>query len=318
MSVDKKTKIFVITADQNFQDYAAAMLIGENYEVKLYSRLNGALGDLTEDAPDLIISDVQFSDGNAVDICKKVKNLASISHIPLIFILENSAQLDKAKLIYAGADDYIQKSSIEEEFMLRVKMNLFRASRHQELNPVTGLPGGVTLLKELRKRIEAKSPSAVGRVDLYKFKEFNQRYGFKKGDEVIGFTASLMLQSLRYAAGPEDFLAHTGGDNFFFISSPFEVRAVIDNLIKGFDAGIGSFYDEADKKKGYILFKDRKGDIVQVPLMRVYIGVATNEHYTFTSPAQILQISCELKDFAQKTFEKSMFVKDRRKEWPFS
>jgi PleD family two-component response regulator len=318
MNADKKIKIFVITADQNIQNYITAMLIGEDYEARIYSRASDALNDLIQDTPDLIISDAQFPDSNSVDICKKIKNLATFSHIPLIYILEDSGQLNKAKLIYAGADDYIQKSLLEEELLLRVKLSLLRAFRQQELNPVTGLPGGAALLKELQKRIEAKSPIAVGCVDLYKFRQFNQRYGFKKGDEVIAHTASLILQSLRYAAGPTNFLTHVGGDNFFFISSPLEADSVMNSLIKDFDAGIGSFYDEADRKKGYILLKNRKGDIVQVPLMRVYIGLVTNEHYPFTNPGQIIQIANELKDFAQKTFEKSMFVKERRREYPFS
>lgn len=318
MTEDKKIKILVITDDQNFQDYAMSMLIGENYEVRHYSRQGEALSGLTREAPDLIISDFQAADIDALDICKKARSLPSFSRIPLIIIVEGATQLDKARLIYAGADDYMQKSLMEEELLLRVKLNLFRAARLQDVNPVSRLPGEAALLKELQKRIAAKSPSAVCRVDLYKFKEFNQRYGFKKGDEVIQYTAMLLRESLQYAGGPADFLAHAGGDNFFFIGSPLDTPVVVDRIINDFDKGIGLFYDEGDRKKGFILIKNRKGDILQVPLMRLHLGIATNENYLFTNPAQILQVANELKDFAQKTFEKSMYVKERRKGCPFA
>lgn len=318
MTSDKKIKIVVISEDQNFQDYATLMLIGENYEVRPYSRQNEALNNLTQDAPDLIISDFQSTQANGLDICKKIKSFSSLSHAPLIFVLEDASQLDKAKLIYAGADDYTQKSLLEEELLLRVKLNLFRSAKAQDINPVSLLPGQTALIKQLQKRIDTKSPYAVCGADLYKFREFNQRYGFKKGDELIRYAATLLGESLRYAGGPADFLAHAGGDNFFFISSPLDAQAVVDKAINDFDKGIGGFYDEPDRKKGFIVVKSRKGDIAQVPLMRLHIGIATNEHYSFSNPAQILQVANELKDFAQKSFEKSMYVKERRKDYPFS
>jgi PleD family two-component response regulator len=318
MTSDKKIKIAVISEDQNFQDYATLMLIGENYEVLPYFQQNEALRNLTQDAPDLIISDFQSTQANGLDICKKIKSLSSLSHTPLIFVLEGPSQLDKAKLIYAGADDYTQKSLLEEELLLRVKLNLFRSARAQDINPVSLMPGETALIKQLQRRIDAKSPCAVCGADLYKFREFNQRYGFKKGDEVIRYAATLLSESLRYAGGPADFLAHAGSDNFFFISSPLDAQAVVDKAINDFDKGIGGFYDEPDRKKGFIVVKSRKGDIAQVPLMRLHIGVVTNEHYPFTNPAQILQVANELKDFAQKSFEKSMYVKERRKDCHFS
>ena len=318
MTEDKKTKILVIVEDQHLQDYLAAMLIGENYEVKIFSRADAALNDLEKDIPDLIISDFQSAHINGIEICKAVRKSFLFSLIPLIFLLEDSSHLEKAKLIYAGGDDCIQKSSLEEELLLRVKLNLFRISRQQDVNPVTRLPGQASLLKQLQKSIDAKAQAAVCHLDLYKFREFNQRYGFKKGDEVIRYTASLITASLRYYGGPADFLAHPSSDNFFFITSPSALEEIVHKIIIDFDAGIPLFYEAQDIKRGLILIKDRKGDILKIPILRVYIGIATNEHFPFVEPAQIIQIASELKDFAQQSFEKSMFAKERRKGWPFS
>ena len=61
-------------------------------------------------------------------------------HIPLIFILEETGPLTVGKVIYSGADDYVQKSTIEEEFLLRVKLSLHRVMRQQDVNPITHLP----------------------------------------------------------------------------------------------------------------------------------------------------------------------------------
>jgi hypothetical protein len=53
-----------------------------------------------------------------------------------------------------------------------------------------------------------------------------------------------------------------------------------------------------------------------VPLLRIHIGAVTNEFYPFISSAQVLQIAVELKNYAKK-FERSMYVKERRKTYPF-
>ena len=50
------------------------------------------------------------------------------------------------------------------------------------------------------------------------------------------------------------------------------------------------------------LAKSRKGEILKIPLLRVHIGIVTNEYYPFINPAQVIQIAVELNDFAQKNF----------------
>ena len=315
---EKKVKVFVIVQDRNLQDYLAAMLIGENYEVKAYSRQDTALNELEKDIPDLIISDFQSPDINGVEICKALRKTFLFSHIVLIFLLEDPGQLEKAKLIYAGGDDYIQKSSLEEELLLRVKLNLFRIFRQHDINPITGLPGQASLLKELRQIIDSKAHAAVCCLDLYKFREFNQHYGFKRGDELIKYSGAVITESLRYYGGPADFLAHPASDNFFFITSPLGVDDIVSKIIIDFDKGVPSFYSDEDKKKGFILIKNREGDIQKIPIVRIYMGIAINERVPFIDPAQIMQIASELKNFAQKSFEKSMFAKERRQGWPFS
>lgn len=318
MVEENKIKISVIVEDPNLQDYIVLILIGEDYGVKAYSTQNDALKNLDKETPpDLIISDFQSPNINGLEICKVLRKNFRFRYIPIIFIVEDTKPRDLARLIYSEADDYIQKSSIENEFLLRVKINLYRIARYQDINPLTRLPGQFTLLKELQKRIESKTVFAVYYLDLYKFKEFNHRYGFKRGDEVIKYTTALILKSSNDLGSPSDFLSHPQGDDFILIASPDGTDTICNKIIKDFDTGIISFYDEEDKKRGHILIKNRKGEIQKIPFLRIYIGVVSNEYYPFFSPVQVIQIATELKNYAQKSFEKSMYVKERRKSYPF-
>lgn len=317
---ERNPKIYIISNDQYVQDYMVLMLVGENYEVKLYLKQNEALAEIEKATPDLIISEFNSLDINGLEVCKAIRRIPQFSHIPLLFMLENTGpeQLNKAKLVYAGADDYIQKSLLEEELLLRVKLNLYRASRQQDVHPLSRLPGQVSLIKELQKRIGAKKQMAVCCADLCQFKQYNQRYGFKKGDEVIKYTSTLMLKILRDSGSSVDFLSHPDGGRFFFITEPSTAEEIAGRIIKEFDAGILSFYDAEDRNNGGISLKNRKGEVQKFPLLQMHVGIATNEHFPFIDPTQVVQIATELKDFAQKSFEKSMYVKERRREWPFS
>lgn len=317
---ERKIKIYIVSEDSYIQDYAVLILVGENYDVKLYAKQSDVIAALEKDSPDLLISDFKSENINGLELCKAVRKIPLLSYLPLIFLLEPSGpeQLNKAKLVYAGADDYIQKSVLEEELILRVKLSLYRISRQQDINPLSRLPGQASLMKELKRHIEAKNQIAVCCADLFQFKHYNHRYGFRKGDEVIKFTGALILKALRELGSSSDFLAHPDADNFFFITVAEAADAIAKQIITEFESGVGALYDAHDRQQGVITFKDRKGEVQKIPLARIHLGIVTNEHYPFIDPPQVVQIATELKDFAQNNFEKSMYVKERRKEWPFS
>ena len=153
----------------------------------------------------------------------------------------------------------------------------------------------------------------MGYLDLSKFKEFNDRYGFEKGDEVISKVAVIVSRALDDLGNSSDFLGHIGGDDFIFITTPDCVEEVCKRIVADLDQGIISFYEEEDKKRGYIIAKNRAGQLSKIPIMTISIGVATNEQRKFSHIGEIIQVVTDLKNYA-KTFEKSIYVKDRRRE----
>ena len=90
---------------------------------------------------------------------------------------------------------------------------------------------------------------------------------------------------------------------------------VVDNLcnliIVKFDEKAPSFYNEEDRKKGYIIARNRKNQEEQVSFLSISIGVVTNEARQITHVAQISEIGAELKSFA-KSKEGSTYIKDKR------
>jgi diguanylate cyclase (GGDEF)-like protein len=151
----------------------------------------------------------------------------------------------------------------------------------------------------------------VGYLDLNKFKEFNDRYGFELGDKVIYQTAIILINALEKSGSASDFLGHIGGDDFIFITACDAMEEICRQTVENFDKSIGSFYNEEDRKRGYIIIKNRIGQLGRVPILSLAIGIVTNEHRPLKHVGQIIQIGTELKNYA-KTFAKSIYIKDRR------
>ncbi len=314
----KRTKISVLVEDPALEDLIVLILTGEDYQVKAYKTQYEALKGVADEPPDLLISEYQSSHINGLDVCRILRKNLPYHYIPVIFMLADTELLHKEKIAYSGADDYVIRASLDIELPVKVRLNLYRTGRHRDMNPVTGLPEQAGLAAELEKRLEAHGVFAVFHADLAGFKMFNRRYGFRRGDEVLKFTASVISGALKTLGTPSDYLTHPFSDDFVFLSSIDAVDAICGRVIQDFDAGIRSFYDAEDRSREEIVLKSRRGDLLRIPFMRMHIGVVTNEHFAFAGVAQIIQISCELKDYCQKNFDKSMFVRERRKKYPFA
>jgi len=240
-----------------------------------------------------------------------IKKDILMSHLPIIMLTGKSEVIDKVSGINAGADDYIIKPFEPQELLARIKMILRRTERDLEANPLTRLPGNVSILNELQNRIEKKVQLAVAYIDLDKFKVYNDKYGFRHGDEVIRDTARLLIRSTQELGNTEDFIGHIGGDDFVVVTTPDRVDAICEKVISEFEKKAPSFYNEDDRAAGFIVGHDRKGVEQKFALLSVSIGVVTNEKKELNHVAQISEIGAELKE-AAKRIERSSYIKDKR------
>ena len=306
-----KARIVIVDDDEDIRDVLKLALTEEGYEV--LEAENGLAGfELIKNKnPNLVIVDYKMPKMTGPELCAVVKKDILMSHLPIIMLTGKGDVSDKVSGINAGADDYIVKPFEPQELLARIKMTLRRSERDLDANPLTRLPGNVSILNELQNRIDKKLPVAVLYIDLDKFKVYNDKYGFSHGDEAIRETARLLIRATQELGNPDDFIGHIGGDDFVVVTTPSKVDIICQKIVRDFEAVSPSFYTEEDRKAGFIAGRDRKGIEQKFGLLSVSIGVVTNERKELTHVAQIGEIGAELKE-AAKRIERSSYVKDKR------
>lgn len=305
-------KILIVDDDPDIRDILKITLSEENYEVLEAQDGEEALKVINSKPLDLVLLDYKIPKVDGRQVCRTVKKDLLLRHLPIIMVTGKGDISDKVDGIDAGADDYVVKPFEPKELLARIRMILRRTERDLEANPLTRLPGNVSILSELSRRIENKSQFAACYIDLDKFKAYNDKYGFEHGDEVIRETARILIRTTHDFGNTDDFIGHIGGDDFVVITTPVLSDKLCEKIIDEFEKTSPLFYSETDRKKGFIIAHDRQGKEQKVPLISVSIGVVTNEFRKIDHVAQVSEIGAELKSIA-KSLERSNYVKDKRK-----
>lgn len=308
----RKERILIIDDDPDIRD-VLDLSLSEHYTV--FAAINGKEGleMVKTKNPDLIITDYNMPVMNGPEFCRQMRHDILFRHLPVIMLTGKSETKDMVLGIESGADDYLVKPFEPETLLARIRMILKRTLRSLDANPLTHLPGNSSIMEEFQAHIDAGKPFAVAYADLDKFKVYNDKYGFERGDEVIRSLARILIDATQKLCGLEAFVGHIGGDDFVFICGDDKADAISQIIIDAFDTIAPSFYAEADRLAGFITGVDRQGNAIKVGLVSVSIGIVSNVNQKITHVAQIGELGAELKKYA-KSIGKSNFQRDQRKK----
>ncbi len=262
--------------------------------------------------PDVLVVDYDMPVKNGLEVCAEIKNNPVYSHIPVIIVTAKADKQTKMKGLLMGIDDYLTKPVDTDELIARLKMIIKRNKQILDSNPLSKLPGNPSIQARIEKAIEKKEKFAVLYIDLNNFKAYNDVYGFEAGDNVIKKVASILVNTVMPAPNSLDFIGHIGGDDFIVLTSAEKAEDIAKKIINNFNSIVPSFYNEEDRKRGFIVSRDRQGNITRFPLMGIAIGIVHNLYRQITSYAQVSHIGSELKK-AAKASATSAYVIDRRR-----
>jgi len=287
--------------------------IFENEKEYVFTKVSSKnVADEIKTIPDLIIIDEDNITTDIIEVCKNIRNNNENSITPIVVISSTIDKEHRLDILKCNVEYFI-KSPMDDEYIYYTIRNIIRLmSSNRKVSPLTGLPGNVQIQVELRKRILKKEEFVVLYFDLDNFKEYNDTYGFLKGDEVIKFTAKTILKTMHNYKVEGTFVGHIGGDDFVGIIPNVDYEKLCQDIIAIFDTNIKEYFLQEDIERGYLEVENRKGVVEQFPITAISIGVVSVRPGEYDNPLEIGEVGAQVKHLA-KTQIGSAYAINRRK-----
>ncbi len=121
-------KILIVDDDISIAELISDALEDEGFETVVFTDSNKAYDYIVanENDIDMISLDIMMPGISGDDLCRFVRNRVTC---PIIFVSAKANSQDAVKGFEVGADDYISKPFVVEEFIARVKAHLRREER---------------------------------------------------------------------------------------------------------------------------------------------------------------------------------------------
>lgn len=175
-------------------------------------------------------------------------------------------------------------------------------------NPLTQLPGNVPINEHIERLLASGARFWVCYCDLDHFKPFNDVYGYRKGDDLIQLSGTILSAQVD---ADRDFVGHIGGDDFMILFQSEDWERRCRAMLAQFEGAVARFYSSGDRERGGYLAEDRQGKKVFHSLVSLSLGVIRVEPHQYYSHHQIATAAADAKKQAKKVHGNSLFI-DRR------
>jgi len=274
-------------------------LRGAGFVIDTFPSTRGLYDHIIADIPNVLLMDLDSLDTDAIGIIQKLKDNPMTFTKPIIVAYGSQEVEVEIEALEAGAEDFLRKPVRSEILCARINTSIRRNTRLQISNPLTGLPGAVYIEEQTIRRLAANRPLALCYVDIDYFKAYNDKYGYRRGDNVIRILATILNEGVSLFGAQGDFVGHVGGDDFVIILDSARVAPVCEYVTNSFDILIPFQYDEDDQEAGYIHSHSRQGEEMHFPIMTVAIGVVSNESRPIESYLQLTELAAEMKEYTK-------------------
>ena len=288
------------------------LLDAVGYRLKNCTSLRGAMAQVLEDSPDLLLTEKGFSGKRGdSELILAVKSCLHKANIPILLAL--SAEDIAAELDWATypVDDILLKPVVPQILLTRIRLAESRMVRAFDNNPLSRLPGNTSIIRAIQRVLEAEEGYAVCSVDIDNFKPYNDRYGFSRGDEVILMVARIIINVVEELARKDSFVGHIGGDDFVFIVHREKAEVVCRKVLEHFDRVRNMFLSAEDIAANMFVGRDRQERETRFPLLSLSIAVVTTDGGKYAHYGEVSSEATHLKHYVKK-LEGSNYLIDRR------
>ena len=270
-----------------------------------------ALEALSAGAYDLLLLDLGLPGISGGAVREIVRRDPRTRFLPIVLLSARAELEAKVAELRAGADDYITKPYDADELLARLGAAVRRTNGLRSLSPLSGLPGNTTITEEIEARLARGDAFALLYVDIDHFKEFNDHYGFARGDRMIARVAEMLTEIAR-CGGADRFVGHIGGDDFVMLADADESERLASVIARRFDEIAPTLYDEVDQRRGWIEARDRRRHLRRMSFATISIGIVSIAPGRFDGAIAAARAAAEVKELAKRR-PGSTWAVDRRK-----
>ncbi len=302
-------KIVIVSQDPLLTNLADRLLSPHFLTIVLGGMIS-AIDSIYNDIPNLVIVDIASEDDTTVASINTLKEDPMFNQLPVLAVVGDRPPTTRWDDLLV--EDYLRRGDLEQDLLSRVFLALSRSERVVEINPLTRLPGNISINRQVEDRLQRGDVFAFAYADLDYFKPFNDKYGFSRGDEVIKITGRLILNIVKSKQPQGSFIGHIGGDDFVFIMDAGLIEGACREIIRAFDQIIPTVYDAEDREKGGVESVNRQGIAGFFPFIGISIGVTDTAVRSFSHFGELTGAASEMKRFAKKIKGSSYSIDKRR------
>ncbi len=222
-TVEPPSRILIVE-----DDYATATALSDSLRAEGYLTVCAADGadalkSAFDDAPDLVLLDVNLPGLDGFDTATCLRRSARTRSVPIVFLSGVDDLSSRVREVHLDPVDFIPKPFSLDELLARVQMALGQGRARQSLqqaadhDELTGLGN----LRLLERRLGAESarfaryghPLSLAMVDVDKLKRINDERGHLAGSNALRAIARV----LREQARDTDVVVRYGGDEFVVV-----------------------------------------------------------------------------------------------------
>lgn len=142
--------ILVVEDETSIASFVAAYLKNAGYGVRTAATAQAAIAEMANEAPALIILDLNLPDGDGVELCRRIRKS---SDVPILMLTARDEDVDKIIGLEVGADDYMTKPFNPRELVARVKSVLRRAAPEHRRTDSAELRHGDLVINAGRREV---------------------------------------------------------------------------------------------------------------------------------------------------------------------
>jgi DNA-binding response OmpR family regulator len=287
-----EARILVVDDDPAIRRLVDLRFQLDDFEVFSAGGAEEALRLARQEQPDAIVLDVMMPGMDGFEVCRRVRQEEDVRQPVIVMLTARAGTEFMVAGLAAGADDYVTKPPNLDELVERVRSRLRQRQNQLEgSSSLARLGGGAEIAAEVRSRLRAKRPCAVGCIDLRRFEVFNLRYGYERGDDLLEWLAGVLFDVAARFGGT--FVGRLGSDDFVVVAEMNAVEGFAETFRQEYVRRIADFYDAPDAAQECIEVADERGRVRRHPLLYFSMGVALSTEVKGIEEQALLELAVE-------------------------